>query len=77
MVWEITSCSPLKVNTRFGGIYRLHLQGRRISLKNLHAKCFLAGLLLGLFFDPEDGNNMFLRNVGRFLTDCMALYLRR
>jgi hypothetical protein len=24
--WDITSCSPLKVNRRFGGIYRLHLQ---------------------------------------------------
>jgi hypothetical protein len=26
--WEITLCSPLKDNVRFGGIYRLHLQGR-------------------------------------------------
>jgi hypothetical protein len=23
-----------------------------------------AGFLLGLFFDPEDGSDMFLRNVG-------------
>jgi hypothetical protein len=29
--WDITPYSPLKVNRRFGGIYRLHLQGRRIS----------------------------------------------
>jgi hypothetical protein len=28
---DITPCSPLKVNRRFGGTYRLHLQGRRIS----------------------------------------------
>jgi hypothetical protein len=28
--WDITSCSPLKVNRRFGGIYRFHLQGREI-----------------------------------------------
>jgi hypothetical protein len=28
---EITPCSPLKVNRRFGGTYRLHLQGRKIS----------------------------------------------
>jgi hypothetical protein len=27
------------------------------------ATCFHAGFLLGLFFDPEDGGNMFLRNV--------------
>jgi hypothetical protein len=29
--WDITPCSPLKVNRRFGGTYRLHLQGRKIS----------------------------------------------
>jgi hypothetical protein len=29
--WDITPCGPLKVNRRFGGICRLHLQGRRIS----------------------------------------------
>jgi hypothetical protein len=26
--WDIGPCSPLKVNRRFGGTYRLHLQGR-------------------------------------------------
>jgi hypothetical protein len=25
---DITPCSPLKVNGRFGGMYRIHLQGR-------------------------------------------------
>jgi hypothetical protein len=29
--WSITPCSPLKMNRRFGGTYRLHLQVRRIS----------------------------------------------
>jgi hypothetical protein len=29
--WDITPCSPLKANRRFGGTCRLHLQGRRIS----------------------------------------------
>jgi hypothetical protein len=29
--WDITPYSPLRVNRRFGGTYRLHLQGRRIS----------------------------------------------
>jgi hypothetical protein len=26
--------------------------------------CFHAGYLLGSFFDPEDGSDMFLRNFG-------------
>jgi hypothetical protein len=29
--WDITPCSPLKVNRCFGGTYRLLLQSRRIS----------------------------------------------
>jgi hypothetical protein len=29
--WDITSCSPLEVNRRFDGIFRLQLQGVRIS----------------------------------------------
>jgi hypothetical protein len=28
--WDITPCSPLSVNRRFGGTYRIHLQGRII-----------------------------------------------
>jgi hypothetical protein len=51
--WDMTPCSPLKVNRRFGGTY----------LRALLATCFQAGMLLGLFFDPENGD-MFLRNVG-------------
>jgi hypothetical protein len=27
--WNITSCSPLRVNRRLGGIYRIHLRGRK------------------------------------------------
>jgi hypothetical protein len=29
--WDITPCSPFNVNRRFGGTYRLQLQGRRIG----------------------------------------------
>jgi hypothetical protein len=29
--WHITPCSPLKVNRRFGGTHRLHLQLRIIN----------------------------------------------
>jgi hypothetical protein len=63
------SCSPLKVNRRFGETYRFHLQDRRISrgktsLKAGGKQSFHTGFLLGLFFDPEDGNDMFPRHVG-------------
>jgi hypothetical protein len=64
--WDITPCSLVKVNRRFGGTYRLHLQGRISRARYqriLLASCFHAGVLLGLF-DPEDGGDMFLRNVG-------------
>jgi hypothetical protein len=29
--WYITPCCPLNVNRRFGGTYRVHLQGQEIS----------------------------------------------
>jgi hypothetical protein len=29
--WDIKPCSPLKLNRRFGGTCRLHLQGWRVS----------------------------------------------
>jgi hypothetical protein len=66
--WDTAPCSPLKVKRRFGGTYRHHLHGRIISQ---------ARKQLGLFFDPEDGGNIFLRNVGRLATDYTALYARR
>jgi hypothetical protein len=54
--WDITPCSQLKVNQRFGRTYRLHLQGRRSALLTT---CVHVGFLLGLFFDPEDRGDMF------------------
>jgi hypothetical protein len=79
--WDITLCSPLKVNRRFGGKCHLHFQGQRIrNARNqspMPAKCFHAGFLLGLFLYPEDRGDMFLRNVGLLSTDYTALYSRR
>jgi hypothetical protein len=58
------ACNMLKCNRRFGAIYCLHLQGRRINSeetsKALLATCFHTGFLLGVFFDPEDGGDVFL-----------------
>jgi hypothetical protein len=45
--WDMTPCSPLSFNRRFGGTYRLHLQGRRRYV----ATCFFVGLL-NLFSRP-------------------------
>jgi hypothetical protein len=76
--WDITPYSPLKVNWRFGGKCHLHLQGWRINHeRNKFPACFHAGFLLGLFFNPEDGGDMFLWNVNWLSVDCMALYPRR
>jgi hypothetical protein len=36
-----------------------------------------AGIFLGLFFDPEDGDDIFPRNVGWLSTDHTALFHRR
>jgi hypothetical protein len=50
----------MKVNRSFGGTYRLHLQGRRVSqARNQH----------------EDGSEMFLRTVGLLSPVCAAFYL--
>jgi hypothetical protein len=68
MSWDITPCSPLKVNRRFGATYHLRLQGRRVSpainQRESRWQAELAGFSLGLFFNPEDRGDMFLRNFG-------------
>jgi hypothetical protein len=43
----------------------------------LLATCFHAGFLLGLFFNLEDGGDMFLQNVSSLSMDYMSLYPRR
>jgi hypothetical protein len=48
-----------------------------IFSRSLLATCFHAGFFLDLFFDPEDGGDMLLRNVGWLSTDYTALYPRR
>jgi hypothetical protein len=42
---------------RFGGSYRFHLQDRALLAAGFHP-----GTLLGMFFDLEDGSDMFLHN---------------
>jgi hypothetical protein len=60
--WDVTPCSPLSFNRRFGGTYRLHLQGKEISsAKKTACSLVFCGKY---FFDPEDGGDMFLRYIG-------------
>jgi hypothetical protein len=61
--WDIMPCSPLKINWHLGETCRL-----------LPASCCL---LLGLLFNPEDGSDTFLKNVGWLSTDYVALYHKR
>jgi hypothetical protein len=47
LLWDTTPCSPMKVNRRFGGTCRLHLQGRIVSqTRNQRATCLQVGFLL-------------------------------
>jgi ABC-type uncharacterized transport system permease subunit len=76
----------LKVNQHYVGSFCFHLQESKNkpskkpawmqmpSIAALLAICFHAGYLLGLFFDPEGGGSMFLRNVSLLSVDYMMLY---
>jgi hypothetical protein len=48
-----------------------------MQARNQHEAGNNASFLLGLFFDPEDVSDMFLRNVGRLSTGYKALNPRR
>jgi hypothetical protein len=56
---DITPCNPLKVNRRFGGTCRLHLQERRISQARNQLEADSKQKLI-----VENGGEMFLRNFG-------------
>jgi hypothetical protein len=62
--WDITPCSPLKVNRRFGGRFLLHLQGRKWENPETSVKQ-MAVLI--------EAGDMFLRNVGLLSKDYKML----
>jgi hypothetical protein len=81
--WDITPCSPLSVNRRFGGTCRTHLQGQKMLVRwarnqrEILPPAFTLVSCSPYFFDPEDGGDIFLRNVGWHSTDYTTLYPRR
>jgi hypothetical protein len=62
--WDITPCSPLTVNRRFGGTCRLDLHDRRISLPRNQRE--------SRWQRSEYKGGMFLRNVGWLSTGYTA-----
>jgi hypothetical protein len=76
-LWVLILCSSKKSRC-FEGIYRHHIQdGRLTEARNEFSLLYTsAGFLLGLIFDPEDEEDMFLRNVA-FPPNGMALQSRR
>jgi hypothetical protein len=59
--WDITLGSPLKLN-----ILPPYSGSNNKPIKNQKSACHLLSrwFLLGSYFDPEDGGDMSLRNVG-------------
>jgi hypothetical protein len=66
-------------------LYKRYSSRRYLAVENLCTlrlsmpgrTCFHSGFLFSLFFNPEDGGDMFLRNVDLLSTDYTALYPRR
>jgi hypothetical protein len=58
--WDITPCTPLKINRRFGGTYLSPPSASKdkTSKNNMKKEASRAWL------DAEDGVDMFFRNVG-------------
>jgi hypothetical protein len=87
--WDIAPRSPY-INRPFGGMFDLHLQGRKSAKQETSESRWLGRMtdsslclatcsrwfLARLIFDPENGGETILRSVGSH-TDYTALYPRR
>jgi hypothetical protein len=66
------------VDLQASGIFysALNILVRAETISNQIATCFHAGILLSLFFNPENGCDMFFRNVDSLSTVYTALHPR-
>jgi hypothetical protein len=63
--WDITAVLSVESHLTFRrNMLPQSSRSRKKRSKNLLGTCLYGGFLLGLFFDSEDGGDMFLRNVG-------------
>jgi hypothetical protein len=68
---DITPRSPLKANRRFGETRRIHFQSLKVSQEEIRMEeaasttlFFRVGFFPSLHLNPENGREIFLRNVG-------------
>jgi hypothetical protein len=62
--WDITPCSSLKVNRRFGATYASVFRAKELAELETSVKegGKQSSAEQSLYFDPEDGGDVFLRN---------------
>jgi hypothetical protein len=65
------------VRCLFGTTGRTCGQRTVLTIWHFTVSCFHAGFFLDLFFDHEDGSDVFLRNVGGLSIFYTALFLKR
>jgi hypothetical protein len=64
---HVTLCHLVEAHQHFGGIYCFHHQGQRINQASKNQVAIF--LLLGLFFDSKDGDNILLQNGSELFTE--------
>jgi hypothetical protein len=76
--WDITPCSALKVNRRFGGTCRLHFQGRRIGrVRNQRGSKWQASTLKMGLICPTETSADFQRTTRRYIPGDNTLHNHR
>jgi hypothetical protein len=75
----VTPCSLQNVQRRIEGTYCVNLQWRRMrkGSNKWTPVTLLAYFCLNFLFDPENGDNQFLRNVAEILPSYTASHSKR